>query len=58
MSDTGRLAAFAVVLALALLAGLGIGAAVGPVRAEQGTPAATAPAAGAVVVASGMGGGL
>ena len=37
MSDAGRLAAFALVLALALLAGLGIGAAVGPLRAGSGT---------------------
>ncbi|MBN9327258.1 hypothetical protein [Cellulomonas sp. 73-145] len=37
MSDAGRLAAFALVLALALLAGLGIGAAVGPLRADSGT---------------------
>ena len=37
MSDAGRLAAFALVLTLALLAGLGIGAAVGPLRADSGT---------------------
>ena len=37
MSDAGRLAAFALVLALALFAGLGIGAAVGPLRASSGT---------------------
>ena len=46
MSDAGRLAAFALVLALALLAGLGIGAAVGPLRAGSGSlPAGTTNAA-------------
>ena len=49
MSDAGRLAAFALVLALGLLAGLGIGAAVGPLRAGSGThPVGTT--IGAVVV--------
>ncbi|WP_263730541.1 hypothetical protein [Cellulomonas sp. SG140] len=40
MSDAGRLAVFALVLVLALLAGLGIGAAVGPLRSAPDVHAA------------------